>query len=109
MILPILKNIGKLILPKVINKIFKEKKAINKAKFTINLDRNGDGKVNLKDFPEITGFVDVNGDGRVDLNDLVELTKKNNRKKLYAVIALVVVGAVVYFFAFKTGLILFTV
>ena len=99
----LLKGAGKILLPKLIKKVIGEGKAIKKAK--INLDRNGDGKVNLKDFPELVKYADINGDGKVDIKDLIALADKNNRKKLYIAIGVVIVGGIAYYFANKYGLI----
>lgn len=104
----LLKGLGKKLLPKLlpklVSKILGEGKAIKKAKLSLALDRNKDGKISLKDFPGLEKYADFNGDGKVDFADLIELAKKNNRQKLYFTIGLAVVGGVAYFFANKYGL-----
>ncbi len=101
----LLKGAGKILLPKLIKKVIGESKAIKKAKLSMVLDRNNDGKINLKDFPELVKYADINNDGKVDFADLVALSQKNNRKKLFFAIGLAIVVGVAYFFANKYGLI----
>ena len=99
----LLKGASKILLPKLIKKILGEGKAIKKAK--INLDRNGDGKINLKDFPELVQYADINGDGKVNIADLIALADKNNRQKLFIAIGVAIVGGIAYYFLNKNGLI----
>lgn len=101
----LLKKAGKALLPKLLSKILGEGKAIKKAKLSLVLDRNKDGKINLKDFPELEKYADINKDGKVNFADLVALAQKNNRKKLYFAIGLAVVVCVAYYFGNQYGLI----
>jgi len=105
MLLGLLKGLGEKLIPKLISKILGEGKAIKKAKLSFVLDRNKDGKVNLKDFPGLEHFADINGDGKADFNDLVTLAEKNNRHKLYVAVVSAIVFGVGFYFASKYGLV----
>jgi len=105
MLLGLLKGLGKALVPKLVSKILGEGKAIKKAKLSLMLDRNNDGKINLKDFPELEPFADINGDGKVNFKDLVTLAEKNNRHKLCVALVSAVLFAVGFYFANKYGLV----
>ena len=105
MLLGLLKGLGQALVPKLVSKILGEGKAIKKAKLSLMLDRNKDGKINLDDFPGLEKFADINGDGKADFNDLVMLSEKNNRHKLYVAVVSAIVFGVGFYFASKYGLV----